>query len=67
MEATHKISAVYLPNRNYVELTWEDIDTEERASLTVQVDKETGEAISRVVPPCVCCGAVLKKDINKIV
>ncbi len=63
MEATHKISATYHPYRKSINLTWVDVDIEKRASLTVQVDKETGEAISRVVPPCVYCGAVIKKDI----
>lgn len=52
MEAQYKISAVYFPHPSELELTWEDIQTGEHASLCVKVTKEQGEAVSKVVPPC---------------
>ena len=51
-QATHKISAVYYPFDNTVELTGENIETGEVATLTTTVDAATGEKIAEVVTPC---------------
>ena len=59
MEATHKISAVYVPGTGEVDLTWEDLTTGEGARLTARVDDATGEQIAKTVMPCVYSGAVV--------
>ena len=66
MEATHKISVVFFPKTLELELTWEDIETGENAKLTTKVsDMKIGIAISNVVPPCVYCFAVVKKEKDR--
>lgn len=62
MEATHKITACYFPKVGEIELTWEDLETGEVATLTTKVDKKTGEQISKVVMACVYHGAILGKE-----
>jgi len=57
MEATHKISACYFPGKGEAELTWENLETHEKAFLTVKVDEETGSQIARTVMPCVYSNA----------
>jgi len=59
MQATHKISAVYSPSSGEVELTIEDICTNELVWFTVPVSEEIGKAIAKVVPACVYVGAVI--------
>lgn len=56
--ATHIISACYFSGKGEVELTWENIETLERAALTVQVTEEEGLAISRTIMACVYHGAI---------
>jgi len=58
-EATHKISAVYYPRLNEVELTWENISTGDHAGLTAKVTPKDGGAIAHTVAPCVYQGAVV--------
>jgi|GEM_PF-5064911 len=50
---THKISACYFPGKGEVELTWENLETGERAELTTKVSKGIGERISKTVMACV--------------
>ncbi len=66
IEATHKISAVYYPGDSFIDLTWEDIETGEMAFLSVQVNRDKGEAICRVVSPCVYHGAVSENEIEEL-
>lgn len=58
--ATHKISAVFYPHDGILELTWEDIETGEKAALTTNVPAETGRQIAKVVPTCVYHKAITK-------
>jgi hypothetical protein len=60
-QATHKISACYFPGHGIAELTWEDIASGEMADLLVNVSKEKGKAISKVVMPCVYQDAVAEQ------
>ncbi len=58
-EATHKISAVYFPGREEVELSFENIETGRSISLITKVSPETGKRIAEIVPPCVYHSAVI--------
>ena len=60
-EATHEITACYFPGKDEVELTWEDVETHEKAALTAKVTPEVGHQIAKVVMPCVCQNAVAKE------
>lgn len=53
MNTTHKISAVFFPQRNEVEATWENIATGKRAGATFPVTPDQGEDIAEVLMPCV--------------
>lgn len=59
-KATHIITACYFPGKQEVELTWEEIGTDERAALLAKVDSETGNAIAKTVMACVYHGAVAR-------
>jgi hypothetical protein len=61
VEATHKITACYFPKTKEVELTWEDLESGEIASLTTKVDNKTGNQISKVVMACVYHYAIVKE------
>lgn len=52
-KAEYNISACYFPKCSELELTWENIETGERADISVKVTKEQGEMVSNIVPPCV--------------
>lgn len=71
-EATHRISACYFPAKQELDLTWEDIETGERAGLTVpNVVPKVGLQIAKTVPPCVygaavvCASAAYVKQLEK--
>jgi len=53
MNTTHKISAVFFPQRNEVEATWENIATGKRAGATFPVTPDQGEDIAEALMPCV--------------
>ena len=53
MNTTHKISAVFFPQRNEVEATWENIATGKRAGATFPVTPDQGEDIAEAIMPCV--------------
>ncbi len=53
MDTTHKISAVFFPQRNEVEATWENIATGKTASATFLVTPDQGEDIAELIMPCV--------------
>jgi predicted RNase H-like nuclease (RuvC/YqgF family) len=65
-EATHIISAVYWPQREEVEATWEDIETSKVATAFFKVDSNTGEDIAETVMPCVYQNAVVKDSLDDI-
>ena len=56
-KATHTISAVHFTEAGEVDLTWENIETGETASLTAKVDAADGHEIAKVVPPLIFSGA----------
>lgn len=53
MDTTHKITAVFYPQRNEVEATWENIATGKNAGATFPVTSEQGEDIAELIMPCV--------------
>jgi len=53
MDTTHKISAVFFPQRNEVEATWENIATGKTAGATFPVTPDQGEDIAELIMPCV--------------
>ena len=61
MDATHMISAVYYPGTEKIELTWENIATNETVCLFTKVDAAKGKKISSVVAPCTYFGAISTK------
>lgn len=60
MKPTHKISACYFSKIGEIELTWEDLETGEVATLTTKVDEATGKQISKIVPSCIYLNAIIK-------
>jgi len=59
-KATHKITACYFPGLGELELTWQDIETDERAGITVKgVEPEAGKQVAKTVMPCVTQGATV--------
>ena len=62
MNTTHKVSAVFLPQRNEVEATWENIATGKVAAATFSVTTDQGEDIAEVVMPCVYQDSCLTRD-----
>lgn len=61
MKATHEISACYFPWCKELELTFADLETGKSVSCSVKVDKETGEAMAEIVPPCSYHPATVKE------
>lgn len=53
MDTTHKITAIFWPQRNEVEATWEDLATGKKVGVTFPVTPEQGEDIAEVIMPCV--------------
>lgn len=62
---THKISAVYYPSTNEIELTWENIETTEKAYLITKVSDIEGKSISKVVGPCIYWKATIESRNKK--
>lgn len=64
-EATHKISACYFPNTGEIELSWENIKSNEIAIWSTKIPHDRGEKITSVVPCGTFWGAIVKDDDNK--
>ena len=60
-QRTHEISAVYCPNSQELELTWEDCQSGKKEHLLVVVPGDKGEAIADIVPLWVSSPAVIKE------
>ena len=61
-QVTHRISAVWWPQRGEVELTWRDLETDEEAFLIAKVDDEQGEQIASTVSLCSYHNAINMQD-----
>lgn len=66
MDTTHKISAVFFPQRNEVEATWENIATGKTASATFLVTPDQGEDIAELIMPCVYHDAACEPPDSKL-
>lgn len=61
LDTTHSVSAVYLPKKNEVEATWEDIATGKSVGVTFGVTPNQGHRISEIMMPCVYQKAICTK------
>lgn len=59
MKATHEITAVTYLNGE-ADLSWTDLETGERFTVTIALTREQCLQLSKVVPPCVYSHAIIK-------